>query len=418
MKELTIEEKAKRYDEAIERAKCIYIETAIPSATTKGICTYIFPELKESEDEKIRKELISFVRGILACHDKPNAERDEKYESWLAWIEKQGEPVEINPTEFDTRLQALIGKFNSLPKEELIGSLSFWLNVVQNDGTYKADEKKGEQKPADKVEQKFHKGDWVVYCGKTCKITGLHNGIFTITNQDGSYFFNKVESTTEPVWHLWTIKDAKDGDVLCDYHETYDNPLIFILKKFEHVNFGLVRPSDYSSYCFLTAGDIQKFKEGTYHHKHNIKPATKEQCDILFTKMKEAGYEWDAEKKELKKISQRMISAEAKEAMYAKTAWSEKDEEMRLTVLQDLQNIKDSYPNVNVEPEFNWLKTLKDRVQPKVELTQLDKNILEAAIAFVEQNNHFNCWGGVDKHTVLSALRSIRYQNRCKPSDE
>lgn len=52
MKELSIEEKAKAYDEAIERAESIYNETAIPSATTKGICTYIFPELKESEDEK------------------------------------------------------------------------------------------------------------------------------------------------------------------------------------------------------------------------------------------------------------------------------------------------------------------------------------------------------------------------------
>ena len=29
-------------------------------------------------------------------------------------------------------------------------------------------------------------------------------------------------------------------------------------------------------------------------------PATKEQRDLLFQKMKEAGYEWDAEKKELK----------------------------------------------------------------------------------------------------------------------
>lgn len=48
----------------------------------------------------------------------------------------KSKPIEINPTEFDTRLQALIGKFDSLPKEELIESLSFWLNVVKNNGTY------------------------------------------------------------------------------------------------------------------------------------------------------------------------------------------------------------------------------------------------------------------------------------------
>ena len=34
----------------------------------------------------------------------------------------------------------------------------------------------------------------------------------------------------------------------------------------------------------------------------NYLPATKEQRDLLFSKMKEAGYEWDSKKKELKKI--------------------------------------------------------------------------------------------------------------------
>ncbi len=42
-----------------------------------------------------------------------------------------------------------------------------------------------------------------------------------------------------------------------------------------------------------------------------------------------------------------------------KPAWSKEDEKMYLVVLQDLQNIKDHFPEVNVEPEFNWLKSLK-----------------------------------------------------------
>lgn len=33
----------------------------------------------------------------------------------------------------------------------------------------------------------------------------------------------------------------------------------------------------------------------------DIHPATKEQRDLLLQKMKEAGYKWDTEKKELKK---------------------------------------------------------------------------------------------------------------------
>lgn len=48
------------------------------------------------------------------------------------------------------------------------------------------------------------------------------------------------------------------------------------------------------------------------------------------------------------------------------------------------------------------------RPQPKAELTLLDENIIKAAVAFVEQNDHFNCWGGIDKHTVIKALRSLK----------
>lgn len=45
----------------------------------------IFPELRESEDEKIRKELIDYHRSMAAASD------DYVHEAWIAWLEKQGE---------------------------------------------------------------------------------------------------------------------------------------------------------------------------------------------------------------------------------------------------------------------------------------------------------------------------------------
>ena len=80
----TIDYKEK-YEQALERAKYYHDRDNIQFLEN------IFPELCESDDERIRKELISFVRGMLSCHDKPNAERDEKYESWIAWLEKECE---------------------------------------------------------------------------------------------------------------------------------------------------------------------------------------------------------------------------------------------------------------------------------------------------------------------------------------
>ena len=143
-------------------------------------------------------------------------------------------------------------------------------------------------------ELKFKVGDWVVYCGKFCKITGLQNGIFTITNQDGSYFFNRVESTTEPAFHLWAIQDAKEGDVLSwDYgrytilfKELRDNKII------AHCSY------NNNSEHFGTKGNY----DTTFNSDFKFIPGTKNQRVLLFKKIKEAGYVWDAEKKELRNV--------------------------------------------------------------------------------------------------------------------
>ena len=93
--------------------------------------------------------------------------------------------------------------------------------------------------------------------------------------------------------HLWTIQDAKDGDVIF-----YDSGWTCI---FKHIH-GIW----YSSYCFITADG--EFHTGYEEHavdtkiNGNANPATKEQRDFLFQKMKKAGYEWDDEKKKLRKI--------------------------------------------------------------------------------------------------------------------
>lgn len=138
MKELSIEEKAKRYELALERCRKLYNE-AKANEYNSDIEDYetIFPELRESEGERIRKEIEQLIRDMKVC--------DQRRERWLAWLEKQGEPTEIDPSEFDLRLNKLLKQFESLPKEELITNLSYYLNVIQNDGTYKI-EKQGEQK--------------------------------------------------------------------------------------------------------------------------------------------------------------------------------------------------------------------------------------------------------------------------------
>ena len=84
MKELSIEEKAKRYDEAIERAKYYQKENG------SAVISAIFPELKESEDERIRKWLINTIEEV--PNDSIEWDVIDKSEV-LAWLEKQKETV-------------------------------------------------------------------------------------------------------------------------------------------------------------------------------------------------------------------------------------------------------------------------------------------------------------------------------------
>ena len=91
----------------------------------------------------------------------------------------------------------------------------------------------------------------------------------------------------------WTIQDAKDGDVIF-----YDDGWTCIFK--------CIHGIWYSSYCFIDS-------EGEFHtgyERHavdstingNAHPATKEQCNLLFQKIKEAGYKWNPKNKTLERL--------------------------------------------------------------------------------------------------------------------
>lgn len=75
MKEISIEEKARLYDEAIERANKMLSDKEIK---------YLFPELKEGD--RIRKEIITHFKA-----EQIRLKDSKRYNSWLTWLEKQSE---------------------------------------------------------------------------------------------------------------------------------------------------------------------------------------------------------------------------------------------------------------------------------------------------------------------------------------
>lgn len=228
----------KLYNEALERAK--YCLTTDMDNSGHWAVKHIFPELKDSEDEKIKKGIIKFLIDV---NNGAYTKSELEIASWIAWLEKQSK-----------------------------------------------------QKPIDKVEPKFHEDDWIVYKNDICQIVKREEGCNKLVTTFG---IEKELVNERNLSHarLWTIKDAKDGDVLA-YVTDEEDLWIMIYRSLYEPYEGHVH------YHALLVNDNFSDKGTCCVCIDNLKPATKEQRDLLFCKMKEIGYEWDAEKKELKRIEQ------------------------------------------------------------------------------------------------------------------
>lgn len=106
--------------------------------------------------------------------------------------------------------------------------------------------------------------------------------------------------TAEDNFHLWTIKDAKDGDVLIDKSNNREYPFIFKETKPSEIKTDCLNPLTVLGYCGIGGAGFTKSSGWGDTANCIYYPATKEQRDLLFQKMKEAGYEWDGDNKELK----------------------------------------------------------------------------------------------------------------------
>ena len=439
---MTIKQKAIAYDKAIKRAKEL-ISRCI-DRRDKGTIVYriddieeIFPELKESKDERIRKA----ISDILL----------------------------IDSDEIREILDA---------NNVLMQDINTWL------------EKQCENKPLDKVEPKFHEGDWIIFAEN-------HNSVYQVERIDNYHYYMRHYLGSLMTAHydnklirLWNIKDAKEGDVLVHNGYTF----IFV-----GIKDGIVQAINEEDMLEpVPFGELDKNND--YH------PATKEQRETLFAKIKEAGYEWDDEKKELKRIEQSKLTEfedAVKDMMndyrdaigdndatieevkkhaeyllslipYKPAEWSEEDKEI-FGYLEDMVNFcycnqyvvnvqtcervrqlvfrlkslcfqsgwgKDDITRINeiietlnivqanrvrtqrmhynkatIDKNIDWLESLKNRVQPKQEWSKEDEEMWLDAIKYLEL---FDAQGihGDKAVPCINWLKSLRSQKQWKPSDE
>ena len=345
------------YERLYKEAKQRAIDASIDGYLDAIAVEEIFLELKESEDERIRKEIIYHIQN---CDDTIDEETGERM---ITWLEKQGEQKSINDTDEDI------------------------VEAVKDTSIL------------DMVEPKFKVDDWITNGIETVQITGYDVDYGYQVDYKGNLQHRDTD-IIEKEYHLWTIQDAKDGDVLAvEPIDGYRNPLIAI-----HKTHGL---DFFDSYCLI--GFDGKFYGGTTGHAlDNIHPATKEQRDQFEKAIADAGYEWDAEKKELKKIivsifnigdtiaiknnpgtnkiqftitditggkywyNDRIIcditEQDEWKLIEKKSAWSEEDEYTLKGIIDEIEANKNNAPDYDIKVYDRflvWLKSLKDRVQPQ-----------------------------------------------------
>ena len=358
MKNLSLKEKAKRYDEALGKAEIWYNAPNVDKIPTFGnrIIEDIFPELYEPEDKEVREEIIKLVKyyygATLGC--KHTVSRDKM----LAWLEKQDKEKSMkvyrveNEAEqkglwrkFDGTYQPLFdmltdGQCKDLPMEDSPiyreggkrwfasapskETLQKWFSkkdleeLVSKGFTISEFEVVGHKKVSDfeyiftrdniinrnylevsdiypeqkdfapKVEPKFKVGDWIVFNGLTLYINEVVKGYYRTISKGG--VINSYDWGIDNAARLWTIKEAKDGDIL------RLGDVIAIFKKY----IGQEECICYCSFCEDGNGfeiPIENGEDNVYGCT-NTTPATQKERVLLFQKMKEAGYTWDFDKKE------------------------------------------------------------------------------------------------------------------------
>ena len=435
---MTTEEKAKAYDEAIGKAAALY-KASEPMSGCNIIIETLFPELKESEDERIRKELLEHCKN----QAEPYIQTGNEYpqiQSWITWLKKQGNKDKLIKELGEYKVKYCNMKYSQCKFESndvvkcLINGMKFYYedNEEATWGTEKFSMKVKdiltwlENQSEHKAEPKFHEGDWCIdnEDGVIFQIVKVLDNTYTYKTNEGKEYSGTTHYSLENDAHLWTIQDANDGDVL-----VFKNNIcgIIICKS----------PTDYDtrSYCrFVSDNFINKEESGW--DSTLLVPTTKEQRDLLFQKMKEAGYEWDYEKKELKKIKQKPAEWHREDEQnlnaclgfipdeflrrwlkdvvhvkYDKPVWSEEGEgyfDTLIGIMNERMNCSDEGSMVyNVYKKAqDWLKSLKGRVQPKQEWSEEDEEMLNSTILFVEHSAVTTICK--EKSNIISWLKSLK----------
>lgn len=178
------------------------------------------------------------------------------------------------------------------------------------------------------VKPRFRLCNWIIYD----KDITIPIQIIDIKEKEDIYVCRSIEgivgnysiAEVDKTYHLWSICDAKEGDIIT----TPNGNNIFIVR-------AISNPwvLDHCALCYdefkvraANPGDLS-----IMIHNCDCIPATFEQRERLFAKMHEADYEWNADKKELVKTYQPKFTV---------NAWIARDQDGFTVCISEIRNGK------------------------------------------------------------------------------
>ena len=176
---------------------------------------------------------------------------------------------------------------------------------------------------------KFNVGDWVFATNDgegPWLITAITDNYYTLQDTQENEA-SVAQITIDNKYHLWSLKDAKPGDVLISEDDKHP----FIFKKFL-----AYAPS---AYCGIdTTDSIYISDEDRPWTRDTVRPATYEERQVLFNKLEEKNYKWDTDTLTLSKNQKRWRDNEYKtiSGYYTHT-------DSRITYSEDHSNTKENY---------------------------------------------------------------------------
>lgn len=295
----------------------IYQEVDIPEgceATIKNKKVII--RKKETESERIRRALISLL--------KSDSGRDTtdiygiNIDTMISWVRSQG----VNAKDsFVFKSLPRILEMITTPDDRAIFYCTRLAETLENEG-YLVDSRiiresikmmKGEEVPMatmDEEEQvvfsdgggpitpKFKDGDWISN-GRYTRHILSHNDHYYMFEDGTAYHIIDVDKK----YHSWTIKDARNGDVLVSISPSGSEQMtqVFIFRE--------IKDRDYVKgaveyHCRLVEGEFKINESGGYMgcFDDNFIPADAMIRRQLFTKMEASGYRWDEDSEKPCKI--------------------------------------------------------------------------------------------------------------------